>query len=437
LRWRVSGSFLPVLDQEVMMVAKFFRRRGTGVSQADPGRNGDHSIIELSEVVKTFKTAAGDFTVLKGIDAHFRAGEFVAVIGKSGSGKSTMLNMITGIDRPSAGEVYVAGHAVHTMGENRMAGWRGRNLGIVFQFFQLLPMLSLAENIMLPMDFCNLYTSRQRKERAMELLSIVEMQDHADKLPTAISGGQQQRVAIARALANDPPILLADEPTGNLDSATAAVVFDLFERLAAEGKTIVMVTHDSSLAQRASRTMLIVDGEIVNEYVARALPLLTPQQLLKATHELSPMHFEPGATILREGEPGDRFYIITQGRAEVALRRKGGSDVVVMRPGVGEYFGEVELMRGGENVATIRAIKDAPVEVVTLERQEFCDLLGESDATRDALAYIAERRMAENVGVRAGGEPTEGPEDRPVELGRKVARPGQETSRSEPPRGEA
>jgi ABC-type lipoprotein export system ATPase subunit len=412
------------------MLAKYLKRRGAGANPAGIGGNGSRPIIELTEVVKTFRTAAGDFTVLKGIDAHFRAGEFVAVIGKSGSGKSTMLNMITGIDRPSAGEVFVAGHAVHAMGENRMAGWRGRNLGIVFQFFQLLPMLSLAENVMLPMDFCNLYTPRQRRERAMELLRIVEMQDHADKLPTAISGGQQQRVAIARALANDPPIILADEPTGNLDSATAAVVFDLFEQLAAEGKTVVMVTHDSSLAQRASRTMLIVDGEIVNEYVARALPLLTPQQLLKATHLLAPMHFEPGATILKEGELDDRFYIITKGRAEVALRRPGGSDVVVMQPGVGEYFGEVELVRGGENVATIRAIKDAPVEVVTLDRQQFCDLLAESDATRDALAYIAERRMAENVEVRSGGEPTEGPEDRPVELGRKAARLDQRNSYS-------
>ena len=347
----------------------------------------------MRQLVKTFSTAAGDFTVLKDIDASFYPAEFVAVIGKSGSGKSTLLNMITGIDRPSSGEIYAGQAAVHSMSENQLDRWRGRNLGIVFQFFQLLPM-----------DFCNLYSLRQRKERAMQLLRLVDMQDHAHKLPTAISGGQQQRVAIARALANDPPIVLADEPTGNLDSATAAAVFELFEQLVSQGKTILMVTHDSSLAQRASRTMLIVDGEIVNEFVARALPLLTPQQLLKATRMLDPFVFQPGEAILREGEPGDRFYIIIKGRVEIALKRPGSSDVVVMRPGPGEYFGEIELLRGGRNLATARAVSDAPVELVSLDRQEFAELMAESEATRDAMEMIVERRLAENVRTR-GGQP--------------------------------
>jgi ABC-type lipoprotein export system ATPase subunit len=289
---------------------------------------------------------------------------------------------------------------VHAMSENKMAGWRGRHVGIVFQFFQLLPMLSLSENVMLPMDFCNLYRVRERRARALELLRLVEMEDHADKLPTELSGGQQQRVAIARALANDPPLILADEPTGNLDSATAATVFRLFEGLVEEGKTVVMVTHDSSLAQRASRTMLIVDGEIVNEYVARALPSLTPEQLLKATHMLDPLTFEPGEPIIREGAPGDRFYIVTKGRAEIALRRPGGSDVLVMRPGPGEYFGEIELLHGGPNRASARAAADSPVEIVTLDREEFAELLAESEATRDALGMIAEKRLAENVSSR-------------------------------------
>ena len=238
----------------------------------------------------------------------------------------------------------------------------------------------------------------------MQLLRLVDMQDHAHKLPTAISGGQQQRVAIARALANDPPIVLADEPTGNLDSATAAAVFELFEQLVSQGKTILMVTHDSSLAQRASRTMLIVDGEIVNEFVARALPLLTPQQLLKATRMLDPFVFQPGEAILREGEPGDRFYIIIKGRVEIALKRPGSSDVVVMRPGPGEYFGEIELLRGGRDLATARAVSDAPVELVSLDRQEFAELMAESEATRDAMEMIVERRLAENVRTR-GGQP--------------------------------
>jgi ATP-binding cassette subfamily B protein len=163
-----------------------------------------------------------------------------------------------------------------------------------------------------------------------------------------------------------------------------------------------MVTHDSSLAQRVSRTFLIVDGEIANEFVARALPMLTSDQLLKATHKLQPMEFAPGATILQEGEPGDRFYIVTKGRAEVALKRPGGTDVVVMRPGPGEYFGEVELMQGGQNIATIRAVQDTPVDVVTLDRQTFTELLSESESTRDALSIMADRRAAENVATRQG-----------------------------------
>ena len=382
-------------------MAKLFRRnRSNGQEKAELASNGNRPIIQLRDIVKTFSTVAGDVTILKGIDAEFYPGEFVGVIGKSGSGKSTLINMITGIDRPTTGEVIIEAEELHKLNENRLAIWRGRHLGIVFQFFQLLPMLSLVENVMLPMDFCNMYTTRQRKERALELLRMVEMDEHAYKLPTAISGGQQQRVAIARALANDPPILLADEPTGNLDSKTAGVIFNMFEDLARQGKTVIMVTHDSSLARRVSRTLLIVDGEIVNEFVARALPLLNPQQLLSATHKLQPVVYAPGETILIEGEPADRFYIVTKGRAEVALKRPGGSDVVVMRPGPGEYFGEVELMRGANNIATVRAIIDAPVEVVTLDRSAFAELLAESDSTRDALSAIADRRAAENIATR-------------------------------------
>ncbi len=221
------------------------------------------ALIELRRVVKRFDSTAGTFTALKGVDLCVGAGEFVAVIGKSGSGKSTLVNMIAGIYRPTSGEVYVGNTAVHALGENQMAIWRGRTLGIVFQFFQLLPMLTLAENVMLPMDFCGMYSPRERRQRAFDLLDQMEMTDHANKLPSAISGGQQQRVAIARALANDPPILLADEPTGNLDSKTADSVFQLFTDLVKQNKTILMVTHDNDLTQRASRAVLIADGDIV------------------------------------------------------------------------------------------------------------------------------------------------------------------------------
>jgi ABC-type lipoprotein export system ATPase subunit len=383
------------------MGLRLFGRKQT-LSAESTGENGKTPIISLREIVKTYSNAAGDFTVLKEIETDIYKGEFVAVIGKSGSGKSTLINMITGIDRPTSGEIYVNQTAVHTLSEGQMAVWRGRNLGIVFQFFQLLPMLSLVENIMLPMDFCKMYTPRQRKERAMELLRMVEMEDHAKKLPSAISGGQQQRVAIARALANDPPLLLADEPTGNLDSKTASVVFDIFEGLIAQGKTVVMVTHDSSQAQRVSRTILLADGEIVNEYVAQALPTLTHEQMLHASRKLQPLHFEPGATILKEGEIGDQFYIVTRGQAEVAIQRPGASDVVVANLGVGQYFGEIKLLRGGANTASVRAAGMTPVEVVALDKETFRDLLEESEATRQALEQIAESRLAENLEARNG-----------------------------------
>jgi putative ABC transport system ATP-binding protein len=230
-------------------------------------------IISLQGVTKSYQTAAGAYQVLKGIDLSLAAGEFVSIVGKSGSGKTTLLNMITGIDRPSSGEVWVNQTALHTLSEGQMAHWRGRNLGIVFQFFQLLPTLSVLENILLPMDFCGMLPYRERKPRAYYLLELVGLADQANKLPLALSGGQQQRVAISRALANDPPVLIADEPTGNLDSKTAESVFELFRDLAAQGKSVVIVTHDGSLAGRTHRTALIADGEIVASPALLAQPL--------------------------------------------------------------------------------------------------------------------------------------------------------------------
>jgi len=366
------------------------------------GGNGKTPMIRLRKLVKTYTSAAGEFPVLKEIDANIYEGEFVGVIGKSGSGKSTLLNMIAGIDRPTSGEIHVGDMAVHDLSESELAVWRGRNMGVVFQFFQLLPMLSLMENVMLPMDFCNMYTPRQRKERALELLRLVELQEHARKLPSAISGGEQQRVAIARALANDPPIVLADEPTGNLDSKTADVVFHIFEGLMQQGKTVVMVTHDNSLAQRATRTMLLVDGEIINEYLAKALPSLTQEQMVEATRSLQPMRFEAGATILQEGAPGGKFYIITQGKAEVVIRQPEGADVIVARLGEGQYFGEIELVRGGKNAAMVRASEHNPLEVVVLEGEAMRALLKESDTTRATLEQIAAEHLVENDAARNG-----------------------------------
>ena len=220
------------------------------------------ALIDLHDVVKTYPTGAGDVTVLKDITLHVKPGEFVSVVGPSGSGKSTLLNMITGIDRPSSGEVFVGGQAVHKLSENGLARWRGRNVGVIFQFFQLLPTLTILENVMLPMDFCNVYRRRERRARALHLLEQVGIASHADKLPSALSGGEQQRAAIARALANDPSVVVADEPTGNLDSKTAAEVFTLFENLVAQGKTLLVVTHDRSLSARTQRTIRLLDGHI-------------------------------------------------------------------------------------------------------------------------------------------------------------------------------
>jgi putative ABC transport system ATP-binding protein len=232
-----------------------------------PYRHGNTCLIELHDVTKVFQSSARSFAALQGVTISVDRGEFVAVAGKSGSGKSTLINMLTGIDRPTSGSVLVGDTAVHALNEEQMAIWRGKNVGVVFQFFQLLPLLTAVENVMLPMDFCDTYPSRERRPRAMVLLDRVGMADHADKLPTALSGGEQQRVAIARALANDPPILVADEPTGNLDSATAESVFHLFQAVVAEGKTIVMVTHDQDLARQVDRTLVIADGRIVNQVV--------------------------------------------------------------------------------------------------------------------------------------------------------------------------
>ncbi len=230
--------------------------------------NNERPIIELRDVVKVYSTAAGDFTALNGINLAVQRGEFLGILGKSGAGKSTLVNMLIGVDDLTGGEVIVRSNgrdvSVHTLNEDETAVWRGRTLGIVYQSFQLLPMLSLIENIALPMDLCGYYRRKESRARAVELLHLVELDEHAKKLPAHISGGQHQRAAIARALANDPPILVADEPTGSLDSITAEVVFQVFERLVREqGKTIVMVTHDNSLAGRFSRHVVLADGELV------------------------------------------------------------------------------------------------------------------------------------------------------------------------------
>ncbi len=226
------------------------------------GSENIEEIIHLMDIQKSYDVGGNLVPVLKGLDLSVMPGEFVAITGPSGNGKSTLLNMITGIDRPTQGEVIVNGSPVHTMNENQLATWRGENVGIIFQFFQLLPSLSLQQNVIMPMEFAGKYGRKERRDRAMQLLEMVELSDQAHKLPGMVSGGQQQRAAIARALANDPPLLIADEPTGNLDSQTAETIFELFEKLVEQSKSMLMVTHDANLAQRIPRIIEIKNGVI-------------------------------------------------------------------------------------------------------------------------------------------------------------------------------
>jgi ABC-type lipoprotein export system ATPase subunit len=353
-------------------------------------------LIKLRQVVKRYKTSAGEYLALRGVNVDIPTSEFVAIVGKSGSGKSTLLNMITGIDHPTEGEVWVNGTNIYKMTESERALWRGRNIGIVFQFFQLLPMLTLLENTMLPMDYCDTFPAAERPGRAMQLLSMVGLEQQAHKLPAAVSSGQQQTAAIARALATDPPIIVADEPTGNLDSHSSDRIIDLFGQLVQQGKTIILVTHDPTITQRTRRTLIITDGEIVDETIAQALPMLNHAQLLDLTHHLKHMQIASGETILHQGQPVDSFFIIVRGQVEVLLAgsRRRGRDLQQL--GTGEFFGEFELVKGGASLADIRAASDGPVELVALPHKEFAEVMASSPATEEALTRLAQAQLSQS-----------------------------------------
>lgn len=360
-------------------------------------------LIDIRQLKKVYATPAGPFEALRGIDLQIGRGEFVAVIGKSGSGKSTFINMLSGIDHPSSGDVWIDGTTLHNLSEDQMAGWRGLNLGIIFQFFQLLPTLTLLENIILPLELNNRLSVPQRRARALYLLEQVGMAEQADKLPSEVSGGQQQRVAIARALANDPSLIIADEPTGNLDSRTAEEIFDLFARLVADGKTILMVTHDDSLAQRAHRTILISDGAVVNEYLVGALGNLSKDLLVEVARAANPQHYPPGAVIVQQGELAETFYIILEGAAEVFLERPGQAEMLVNELGPGQYFGEMALVGRQPRSATVRASEQLPVEAVALDVAQFNRLMEESPAFRRELQQVIERNLVrDELQVLAG-----------------------------------
>jgi ABC-type lipoprotein export system ATPase subunit len=356
-------------------------------------------LIQMRNVVKTFKNAAGEFTVLHGIDLTVRRGDFVAVVGKSGSGKSTLLNMITGIDHPTSGQVVIGGTDIYSMTEGQRSLWRGNNLGIVFQFFQLLPMLTLLENVMLPMDYVGMYDFDERPKRAMGLLEMVGLENQAHTLPLSVSTGQQQAAAIARALATDPPLIVADEPTGNLDSRAADVIIDLFEELVKGDKTIVMVTHDPSMTSRASRTVTISDGILINEIVAGALPLLTHPQMLWVTQRMERRIYQPNETIIRRDEPVDYFFMIESGEVDIVLQGKRRDDALLARLDPGDFFGEIELIRGGKSIANVRASADGPVELLALSRADFNQMLDESPLTQEAISHVVQERLTEHKTV--------------------------------------
>ena len=248
-----------------MVVLTEFKSPTTGSEEAmikDVTESSKIAILEVRNLFKSYRTPAGEIPALSGVDLTIRQGEFIVVYGKSGAGKSTLVNLITGIDRPDQGEVLVNGNSIQDMDEDQRARWRGLNMGVVFQFFQLLPSINLIRNVTIPMEFCGLYSNKERKARSLDLLKQVGIAEHAHKKPAHISGGQQQRAAIARALANDPPILIADEPTGNLDSHTAKEILDLFSEFTRLGKTLLIVSHDKSIASRADRMVEIADGVI-------------------------------------------------------------------------------------------------------------------------------------------------------------------------------
>jgi ABC-type lipoprotein export system ATPase subunit len=368
-----------------------------GLAGRAAGLNPEDAAIILRDVVKTYVNAAGEFPALKGINLQMCYGQFVSIVGKSGCGKSTLLNMLTGIDHPTSGEVIVGGQNIYQMTESERALWRGRNVGIVFQFFQLLPTLTLLENTMLPMDYCDIHRPSERPQRAMELLARVGLGEHAYKLPASVSSGQQQSAAIARALATNAPIIVADEPTGNLDTKSAEAILHLFGELADQGKTILLVTHDPSFTKATDQTVILSDGEIIDDLVARALPLLSHPQMLEATHQAERRRYEPGSVILQQGERVDHFFMIASGEVDVVLNSPGCPEIPLARLGEGQFFGEVELLHSGDSIASVRAANNGPVELSLLSKNGFQQLVDGSPPTQEMLSRVARTRREENL----------------------------------------
>ncbi len=352
------------------------------IAAKSTGQNGKPAIA-LENVVKTYVNAAGSFTALKGIDLQINYGQFVSLVGKSGSGKSTLLNMLTGIDHPTTGQVTIGGEEIYSLSESKRALWRGRNVGIVFQFFQLLPTLTLLENIILPMDYCDVYAYQERPDRAMELLKMVNLEEHAHDLPANVSNGQQQTAAIARSLATDPPIIVADEPTGNLDTRSADVVVELFQELASQGKTILIVTHDPALTTRTDKNIIIADGELIAPAIANTMPALEHNLMLQATHALQKRSYQPHETILRKNDPIDHWYIVENGTL-------ANLESSVTQDAPHRHFGAAQLLNGTRVKADVRAGVSG-VQLALLPKEQFLQLLAESPATKSRIMPAEEQ----------------------------------------------
>ena len=366
----------------------------------DSSINGNHPVISLHDVKKIFETDAGPFMALKGINLDFYQGEFIGVTGKSGSGKSTLINMITGIDHPSDGRIQVGDVVINSLSESDMARWRGKNLGIVFQFYQLLPMLSLFENVLLPMDLADVIPFDEREERAMMLLERVGMEEFAEKMPSEVSGGQQQTVAVARSMANDPSIVIADEPTGNLDTKTAERVFSIFEQMKEEGKTVIMITHDPNLANRTSRQVVISDGEVINPLLHRHMRSISHPLLLQATHALEPVVIQPGQPLFRSGDAIDDLYFVENGMVSVWVENGKGARHEVARLNEGNVLGEIELLQGLPAQATIIPTNGSSVHLQKLNRTLFSHLLDQDHSVKNTFTTLAQERLAENLKIR-------------------------------------
>jgi putative ABC transport system ATP-binding protein len=344
-------------------------------------------LIRMHDIVKTYKTPAGDFQALKNVSADFHPGQFVSIIGKSGSGKSTLLNMLTGIDRPNSGTIQIGNIHLQNLSESEFSMWRGKNLGIVFQFFQLLPMLSLLENTILPMDFCNMYQPAERLKRASDLLALVGLENYLHKPPAAVSSGQEQCAAIARALANDPPIIVADEPTGNLDSRTADLVLGIIDELVARGKTILVVTHDETVASRASRIMVICDGELVNENISNTYPGLSHRTMLLLSHRMKTAVFPAGSELPLNGPNHPACLIVTEGQLEVSSADSNHRQIVA----TGENLSRFDQIISGSNQPILKAAGTSPFEILYLNDHDLDECLRSANDLEPCLKRLPQK----------------------------------------------